>query len=44
MEEQGTEDDTPIEDTVFESNGLPLEEENDFLDNSEEEDDVGNAL
>ena len=53
MEEQGTEDDTPIEDTVSKSDGLPLEEESDSLDilrieiaedNSEEKDDAGNAL
>lgn len=30
MEEQSSEDDTPVEDTSSESDGLPLEEENDF--------------
>lgn len=53
MDDTSIEDDSPIEDTVSESDGLPSEEENDFLDifrnefaeaNSEEENDAGNAL
>lgn len=53
MDDTSIEDDISIEDTVSESDGLPSEEENDFLDifrseivedNSEEEDDAGNAL
>lgn len=53
MDDASTEDDSPVEDTVSESDGLPLEEENDFSDifrsefvedNSEEDDDAGNAL